>query len=362
MADTTATGNISAAGLAGVNLHSLLDKLSDPIILVDHSRKVLFANSAALGVVDALQIGKDLAISWRHPAALAAVDACLVSGAAQTAEVKLSAPVNRTLQLETLPVEDDNSGNRRAMVVLRDVTSARSADQIRQDFVANVSHELRSPIASLVGFIETLQGPAKSDPDAQERFLAIMEEEAARMSRLVDELLSLSRVEVSEHVPPRDRVHVPNLLGMTKELLDGRAAENGMEIKVDLLDGLPLVLGEQDELMEVFQNLLDNAIKYGRRQTPITIEARKIDRIAETKVPGVAISINNKGDVIAPEHLPRLTERFYRVDKGRSRTLGGTGLGLAIVKHIISRHRGRLAIESNAEAGTTFTIQLPAPD
>jgi two-component system phosphate regulon sensor histidine kinase PhoR len=362
MADTSAIGDNSAAGLAGVNLHTLLDKLSDPIILVDRGRKVLFANSAALDVVDALRIGKDLAISWRHPAALEAVDACLTSGEQQTAEVKLSAPVNRTLQLETIPVDDDGSGLSRAMVVLRDVTSARSADQVRQDFVANVSHELRSPIASLVGFIETLQGPAKNDPDAQERFLAIMEEEAARMSRLVDELLSLSRVEVSEHVLPRDRVHVPNLLGMTKELLDGRAAEKEMEIKVDLLDGLPLVLGEQDELMEVFQNLIDNAIKYGHRETPITVEAWKIDRIAETKVPGVAISINSKGDVIGPEHLPRLTERFYRVDKGRSRKLGGTGLGLAIVKHIVSRHRGRLAIESNAEEGTTFTIQLPAPE
>lgn len=362
MADTSAIGDNSAAGLAGVNLHTLLDKLSDPIILVDRGRKVLFANSAALGVVDALRIGKDLSISWRHPAALAAVDACLTSGEAQTAEVKLSAPVSRTLQLETIPVDDDGSGLSRAMVVLRDVTSVRSADQVRQDFVANVSHELRSPIASLVGFIETLRGPAKYDPDAQERFLGIMEEEAGRMSRLIDELLSLSRVEVSEHVPPRDRVHVPNLLGMTKELLEGRAAGKDMEINVDLPDGLPLVLGEQDELMEVFQNLLENAIKYGHRETPITIDARKIDRIADSRTPGVAVSINNKGDVIAPEDLPRLTERFYRVDKGRSRKLGGTGLGLAIVKHIVSRHRGRLTIESTAEEGTTFTIQLPAPD
>ena len=245
------------------------------------------------------------------------------------------------------------------MIVLRDVTSLKTADQMRQDFVANVSHELRSPISSLVGMIETLQNSAKDDPNSREKFLGIMGDEAARMARLIDDLLSLSRVEVSEHVPPITSVSIGSILETTIELFQGRASKKNIALELTLPDTLPEIPGDPDELTEVFQNLIDNAIKYGNSKSDINIVIEKIARIPDLNHPGVSISILNQGEGIAPEHIPRLTERFYRVDKGRSRTTGGTGLGLAIVKHIVNRHRGKLVIESLQEKTMKFTVFLP---
>lgn len=349
----------SVESLATTGIHRILDHLPDPVVLVDGERNVLFANRAAATIMDVNLAGKDLALSFRHPAALAAVDACLRTGEPNSAEIALAAPVQRTLQLEAIGMDRDGSSDVRAMLVLRDITSAKSADLMRRDFVANVSHELRSPIASLMGFIETLLGPAKDDAKAQSKFLAIMQEEAGRMSRLIDDLLSLSRVEVTEHVLPDNSVQLGDILSMAKELFDVRAAERGVEVEIHLGNDLPPVPGDQDELMEVFQNLIDNAIKYGDREKPVKINAIYVDRLPDSTLPGVAVSIENQGDGIAAEHLPRLTERFYRVDLGRSRKLGGTGLGLAIVKHIVNRHRGRLTVDSTEGEGTKFTVFLP---
>jgi two-component system phosphate regulon sensor histidine kinase PhoR len=241
----------------------------------------------------------------------------------------------------------------------------KRADQMRVDFVANASHELRTPLSTLIGFIETLGGPARNDPEARDRFLAIMLEQAQRMARLVADLLSLSRIELNELTQPTGRVDLGRLLGSVADALEMKAAERGMRIVVAAASDLPQVVGDPDELAQVFQNLIDNAIKYSRPNTAVRVTAIPVEPDS-TRAPrrlardAVAVAVADEGEGIAREHLPRLTERFYRVDSARSRLLGGTGLGLAIVKHIVNRHRGHLDIESTAGKGSTFTVYLRA--
>ena len=235
--------------------YQLLEGFSDPVILVDENRQIVYANSAASGVMDFTTIGRDIAISFRHPSALEAVDEVLKDQFEQTTEITIAAPIPQTYKLLAKRVELTNGYGQGAMIVLRDVTSLKSADQMRQDFIANVSHELRSPISSLVGIIETLRESAKEDPDSQQRFLEIMSEEAARMARLIDDLLALSRVEASEHVAPIRSVSICSILETTIELLRGRAKAKGMALKLTSAVSLPDIPGDSDELMEVFQNL-----------------------------------------------------------------------------------------------------------
>ncbi len=254
-----------------------------------------------------------------------------------------------------------------ALLSLHDITELKRAEQMRADFIANASHELRTPLATLTGFIETLRGPARDDPEAGERFLAIMSGQAARMTRLVEDLLSLSRIELNEHVPPQGRVALAAVLDHLAQALELRAAERGMWIRLRLPPDLPAVQGDRDELTQLFQNLLDNAIKYGRPGSEIAVDARTLRRPAangeRVSSPSVTVAVRDRGDGIARDHLPRLTERFYRVDTARSREMGGTGLGLAIVKHIVSRHRGLLEIDSTPGEGSVFTVVLRlAPD
>jgi two-component system phosphate regulon sensor histidine kinase PhoR len=233
---------------------------------------------------------------------------------------------------------------------------------MRADFIANASHELRTPLTTLTGFIETLRGPARDDAEARERFLAIMHQQAARMTRLVEDLLSLSRIELNEHVMPQGLVALDSLLRHLADALELRAAERGMRIRLDLPPALPEVLGDRDELAQVFQNLVDNGIKYGRAGSDITVTAATGVRPSYSSDAGgnpfVSVAVRDCGEGIAREHLPRLTERFYRVDTARSREMGGTGLGLAIVKHILNHHRGFLEIESTLGAGSAFTVFL----
>jgi two-component system phosphate regulon sensor histidine kinase PhoR len=233
-------------------------------------------------------------------------------------------------------------------------------ERMRADFVANVSHELRTPLTSLIGFIETLQGPASDDPPAQQRFLGIMAEQGARMNRLIDDLLSLSRIELTEHQSPSESVDLKALISGLVAGFEPRLAQRKSRIELRFAEGLPTIAGDADQIAQVMQNLLDNAVKYGRDGSSIGLTvalAQPGERWP--KRAGLTIAVADQGGGIPREHIPRLTERFYRVDKGRSRAVGGTGLGLAIVKHIVNRHRGQLAIESEVGVGTTVSVWLP---
>jgi two-component system phosphate regulon sensor histidine kinase PhoR len=343
------------------NVENILEALADPIVVVDGRREVLAANSAARALFPRDLVGRNIALSIRHPDILEVLEKVLATGSSLEAEVTLSGDVATTYQVRVAAFElPEAPAAAKALIAFHDLTAARQAEHMRADFVANVSHELRSPLTSLLGFIETLRGPAREDPAARDRFLEVMDGEAKRMARLIDELLSLSRVESEEHLPPRGRVDVTNLLHEIARSLDMRAAERGMEIEVDCAPDLPRALGEHDELTLVFRNLIENALNYGRSGTPVTITAEPVERVPGSGVPGIRIAVRDRGEGIEAEHIPRLTERFYRVDKGRSRSMGGSGLGLAIVKHIANRHRGRLAIESTPGEGSVFTIILPS--
>ena len=303
---------------------------------------------------------RDLAAALRNPAVLAAADAVLGGEPARVVEFAVTAPVEHQLRARFARIGGPSLDGAVAVLTLHDVTELKRAEQMRADFIANASHELRTPLATLTGFIDTLLGPARDDAEARERFLTIMHQQAGRMTRLVEDLLSLSRIELNEHVVPRDRVALRPLLADLAEALALRAGGRGMRISLAVPDDLPDVLGDRDELAQLFQNLFDNAIKYGRAGTEITVVAESARRVEPERpaTPSVAVAVRDRGDGIAREHLSRLTERFYRVDTARSREMGGTGLGLAIVKHIVNRHRGALDIESTPGLGSAFTVRL----
>jgi two-component system phosphate regulon sensor histidine kinase PhoR len=339
---------------------SIVDGLPDPLIAVDRQRRIVRTNRAARQLLGAAGPERDLSISLRHPQLLAAIDGLLQASegdgtAPDSATVELMLPgppeLDMVAHLRRLPrAAADGS---LALVVLHDTTALRRAERMRADFVANASHELKTPIAGLAGFIETLRGPARDDPAARERFLAIMAEQAERMRRLVDDLLMLSRIEQHEHARPEGAVDLVPVLKSVLDLLQLKARDREVALQLRLAPGLPRALGDADELTIVFQNLVDNAIKYTAPGTAVRIAAGPA---GEGRV---AVAVADEGEGIASSHLPRLTERFYRVDAARSRQLGGTGLGLAIVKHVVNRHRGRLDIQSSPGRGSTFTVLLP---
>ena len=339
---------------------AVIAAVPDPMILIDGERRIVRANPASAEFVGAISEPRDLAAALRNPALLAAADAVLRGAPVQSVEFGVSVPISRQLEARfaRIPRSDGPAfDGAAAILTLHDVTGLRRAEQMRADFIANAGHELKTPLATLIGFIETLLGPARDDPEARERFLAIMREEAQRMARLVDDLRSLTRIEQSEHVPPSGRVALPPLIQHVAAAAELRAAERGIRISLDVPADLPEAQGERDELAQLFQNLLDNAIKYGRPQSQIAVTAgHRVDSVGSP----LWVAVADQGDGIPGEHLSRLTERFYRVDTGRSRELGGTGLGLAIVKHIVNRHRGRLDIASKLGVGSTFTVWLPA--
>ena len=348
-------------------LERALDALPEPLLLLDAERKIVRANQAAESLLDGKVIGRHIAASLRNPQLIEAVEQTLEGAGGRDIEFTLQAPVERTFAARVEPLPEPREGGAAVLLALVDFTAVRRTDQMRADFVANASHEIRTPLATLMGFIETLQGSARDDPAARERFLAIMDQHSKRMARLVEDLLSLSRIEMNEHTPPTEAVLLPSLLANVHNTLAWQAEKRGVTVAIDTEDGLPPVIGDGDELTQVFLNLVDNAIKYGDAEGTVSVEAR---RVAEAQAAGwmagkddaVAVSVVDRGAGIPREHLPRLTERFYRVDKARSRELGGTGLGLAIVKHIVNRHRGALAIDSTPGRGSTFTVYLqPAP-
>jgi two-component system phosphate regulon sensor histidine kinase PhoR len=349
------------SGLAAAE--AVLSALPAPLILVDERRRIVRANAAAAPFVGRISEPRDLASALRNPALLAAVEAVLRGAGPQVVEFTALLPVERRLRVRIARTDRPTLDAAVAVLALHDITELKRAEQMRVDFIANASHELRTPLTALIGFIETLQGPAREDVEARERFLAIMQREAERMARLVADLLSLSRIELNEHLAPEGRVAIGTVLREAADALALRAEERGMSIEVMLPPRLPEIHGEADELAQVFYNLLDNAIKYGRAGTKIAVAAAPtLKRPREgdgAPAPHLAVAVRNEGEEIPPEHVPRLTERFYRVDTARSRELGGTGLGLAIVKHILNRHRGFLEIESEAGKGSVFTVFVP---
>ncbi len=350
---------------------SVLEALPDAVLRIDRRRTVLDANPAAESLIGSAPAGQDLTGLLRDPQFSAAIERVLMSEGAQEASFTLHGASERFVRAIVHPLSGGAAGEPVALVVLHDDTARRRLDQMRADFVANVSHELKTPLASLVGFVETLRGPAAADPDARMRFLEIMQEQAARMRRLVDDIMSLSRIELVEHQAPTGRVALLPLLQHLMEALQVQAVKRRISFALErhtAADDALDVVGERDQLFQVFQNLLDNAVKYGREGTPVTIALARagVDKLPPLRDPrarpkgAVEAAIVDHGEGIAPEHLARLTERFYRVDRGRSRQMGGTGLGLAIVKHILSRHGGKLAIESRPGRGSRFTVYLPA--
>jgi two-component system phosphate regulon sensor histidine kinase PhoR len=329
---------------------AIIEGLPDPLMVLSAERSVLRANAAARAAY-----GSEMPAVLRHPGLRGAIDRLDSQGKPQTADLVLPVPVEREVHVTVFRL----AGNRVA-AVLSDRTRERALERMRADFVANASHELRTPLASLIGFIDTLRGPAADDPPAQARFLQIMAEQAARMTRLIDDLLSLSRIELTEHQLPTDKVLLPELLRWTAASFEPRVNDRGIHLEVTAPGDLPPVAGDEDQLGQVLQNLLDNAVKYGREGGTVRVTAAVAEPGGRWPGrPGVTIAVSDDGAGIPRQHLSRLTERFYRVDKGRSRAVGGTGLGLAIVKHIVNRHRGQLVIDSREGEGATFTVWLP---
>ena len=346
-------------------LESILDALPDPLLVLDRSRRVMRANAAARTLLGGASLGRDLAMSLRQPAVLEAADAVLAGSGARDVGFILPGPVERYVAGRIVPLAGAAPDAAAALAALRDLTAVREAERMRADFVANASHELKTPLSTLLGSIETLAGPGREDPAAHEKFLPLMHAEAARMARLVEDLLSLSRIERDERTPPEDNVDLGGSLRAAAQHLDLEARERGMTIVLEVPETLGPVIGDGDELGQAWRNLIDNAIKYGGAETTVTVRARAVAADAAPPAltaggPTLAVAVIDRGEGIAPEHVPRLTERFYRVDGARSRALGGTGLGLAIVKHIVSRHGGALSIESEPGSGSTFTVFLPA--
>lgn len=347
---------------------TLFDNLPDPLILLGEDRRVVRVNLAAQTVFGNSITGRDLAAVLRDPSVLEATDDVLAGAQGREAEFTLPVPVERTFRVRVERLGSRSVDDTVAILALHDLTTVKRIEQMRADFVANASHELRTPLATLLGFIETLRGPARDDVEARERFLAIMQEQATRMARLVNDLLSLSRIELNEHSQPNQIVDLGRIVESGIAAMQPLAKAKAMDINAHFDPAARMVTGQADELAQLVQNLLDNAVKYGRDATPVEVRIT----LAQTLPPAagsalkagaaVRFSVQDCGEGIGKEHLPRLTERFYRVDTARSRKLGGTGLGLAIVKHIVNRHRGLLAVDSTLGEGSTFTIYLPAAE
>lgn len=347
---------------------AMLDGLPDPVFLVNQDHVIADFNSAGRNLFGMGALGSRLEEFLDSDHVIHVIDDIFKGLPVAGSTVFLPYPIARNYEFNVWLLPDREARKRQpqgaawAMVALHDVTASVKAAQMRADFVANVSHELRSPLSSLLGFIETLRGPARGDTEATERFLEIMESEAQRMTRLINELLTLSKLETEEHIRPENPVQLEPVLVHVADSLLVRATEREIKIQLDIPKNVPLVMGEADELTQVFQNLVSNAVSYGHENTPIRIALSASGLVPGTEDPAISVAIINQGDGIPAEEISRLTERFYRVDKGRSRSMGGTGLGLAIVKHIVARHRGHLEIESTPEGETSFTVSLPRAD
>lgn len=331
---------------------SILDAIGQPALAVREGLVTIAANPIATQMLDMELSGQHMSLALRAPAILKAVEETIETGRRTTAEHHVNAPVRKSLSVRCSRLGVTSEGHAIALVILHDLTYQEQVERMRADFVANASHELRTPLTSLMGFIETMQGPAREDAIGRDKFLALMKAQADRMARLINDLLSLSRIEVNEHVQPSAVVDLASLTRQAVGLLTPLAESVSCVIELEAPPVLA-VRGDGGELTQAIYNLVENALKYGAQGKLITITAR-------LEQGEVALHIRDRGPGIAAHHVPRLTERFYRVSTQDSRSRGGTGLGLAIVKHIINRHRGKLAISSELGQGSTFSIFMPS--
>jgi two-component system phosphate regulon sensor histidine kinase PhoR len=365
----------------------ILETLPDPLMVIAAEeaddltgRRFVFANAAARDLFKLQPRGGLLVSALRSPQVLEAVDESLFGGVRRSVDYVGGGAQGREWAAHCAPLGADERGSRLALLVLSDETDARRSERTRADFLANASHELRTPLASLSGFIETLRGHAKDDVGARDKFLGIMQAQAERMARLIDDLMSLSRIELNEHIAPLGQVD----LGMaTIDVLDALAPQS--KEKAVTFDpvlpprGAAVVEGDRDQIVQVIQNLVDNAIKYTPANGVVRVEifsGLTADMAAAPRDPAAArmslltpdhaveeryasLWVSDRGPGLAREHLPRLTERFYRVEGQKSGERSGTGLGLAIVKHIMNRHRGGMTVESVQGEGATFGVYFP---
>lgn len=343
---------------------SLVDALPLPILLVNRAERIVSANPAARLLFGRDIEGRAFVTVLRQPALGQALEEALQDDRPGRVRLRISSNGREMVAMATVsplpPGDEIGLPQGGAVVAIEDVTALEEAEVMRRDFVANVSHELRTPLTALMGFVETLRGAAKDDPVARDRFLAIMEREAGRMNRLVGDLLSLSRVEAEERRRPTSDVDISAVLKGAKQTLQPLAEARGVSLIREGEEGVMRVKGDPDQLTQIFANLIENAIKYGGSGGEVRVNVERIAHEPVLRGPALRVEVSDKGEGIESIHLPRLTERFYRVDTHRSREQGGTGLGLAIVKHIVARHRGRLKIESEKGKGSRFSVILPA--
>lgn len=349
----------------GTGMKVTVDALPTPCFVADGRGITRYVNKQAQAAYEGVKPGDPLSFSLRAPTLLEAFDRVCSTGQSERINWVEKVPTETWYEAHIAPIYmPGGSAPQRPpnlpdfiLVVIHDLTEYRRLERMRTDFVANASHELRTPLASLTGFIETLQGPARNDPEAQDRFLAIMLDQAGRMRRLIDDILSLSRIELKAHVRPANLVDLCEIIRHTADAMSPLAADLDVAIRVRIPDEPVRIRGDRDELIQVTENLIENALKYGHDGKFVDVA---LDQPAESpQARDWQLSVRDYGDGIPPEHLPRLTERFYRVDVESSRAMKGTGLGLAIVKHILTRHLGRLEVESVPGEGATFKARLP---
>ena len=350
-------------GARASSAETLLESLPHPLILLDKSRRIVRITEGAKHLLGTPPRGGNLSTILRDPSVLEIVDRAAQEETGEMLEVDFELPSGRDLTVQVRTLSEPAADGTAIVVALFDVTEIRQAQQMRSDFVANASHELRTPLAVVTGAIKTMQGPAHDDPEGRDKFLEMMDQHATRMTRLIEDLLSLSRLELNANSVPDGDVDLNAVLTNVVNTAETRAAERSIRIDLEPGLGAHRIRGDELELTQLFQNLVDNAVKYGTPGSQVRIVTKECRKPAaapgDDGQPFMEISVNDQGEGIAAEHLPRLTERFYRVDTARSREMGGTGLGLAIVKHIVNRHRGVLEISSIEDVGSKFSVFLP---
>ncbi len=345
---------IEANGLQRLSGEYLAAAVADPLIIFDRTATIVHANAAAFAAFGGIAPGMSLSLKFRAPEMHALLDGVLSGNvASDVVDYIEKLPVERAYRVSASSV---GHATDLYVLVFKDQSEARRIDRMRADFIANASHELRTPLASISGFIETLRGPARNDPAAREQFLQIMHSQTGRMARLIDDLLSLSRLEMKPYLKPGTEVDLRRTIDSVIDSLGPLARENGVVIERNFVEGSLDVPGDRDELFQVFENLLENACKYGQSGGRVVVSITRSDAGLER---AIDVTIRDFGPGIPEEHIPRITERFYRVDVENSRTQKGTGLGLSIVKHILTRHQARLSIKSEVGQGAVFSVHLP---